>query len=183
MKLLALTTALLGTVALGIASSAPSTAPAAAPAPAAIPAPAPFHCQVPCGIYGDSMRIDMMREDAETIAKGMAQITEMEGKDSFPYNQMVRWIVTKDEHATKIQELVSSYWLAQRIKAPKDAGGRDKYLHQLELMHGITVAAMKCKQTTDTSNVDRLNALVTEFAGTYFTEEDLKHLEEHGKGH
>ncbi len=31
----------------------------------------PFHCQVPCGIYGDKMRVDMMMEDLATIEKAM----------------------------------------------------------------------------------------------------------------
>ena len=29
------------------------------------------HCQVPCGIYGDEMRFEMMDEDIDTIEKSM----------------------------------------------------------------------------------------------------------------
>ena len=32
------------------------------------------HCQIPCGIYGDSMRFSMMREDCDTLEKSMNQI-------------------------------------------------------------------------------------------------------------
>ena len=60
------------------------------------------------------------------------------------------------EHAQAIQDQVAAYWLAQRIKAPQDEGGKDRYHRQLELMHGITVAAMKCKQTTVRSHRQRL---------------------------
>ena len=169
-----LAAALLGTVSVAFATN---------PAPVA-PAPlaaAAFHCQVPCGVYGDRMRIDMLLEDCTTIEKGMTKISEMESADSFAHNQMVRWIMNKDAHSAAIQEQVASYWLAQRIKAPRDgdADAAEKYVTQLTLMHGLTVAAMKCKQTTDTANVEQLRALSGQFAATYFSEEDLKHLESH----
>jgi len=164
-------------LALGL-HAAPATP--AVPAPAA--APAPFHCQVPCGIYGDQMRIDMLMEDCATIEKGMAQIHEMESATPHNPNQLVRWIMTKDEHASMIQEQVASYWLAQRIKAPADASGREKYLQQLELMHGITVAAMKCKQTVDPANVEAIRKLALQFSATYFSAEDLEHIRQHHAG-
>ncbi len=146
------------------------------------PAPTPFHCQVPCGIYGDSMRIDMLMEDAATIEKGMKSILEIEKSGAANNNQMVRWIMNKDTHAQAIQETVASYWLAQRIKAPAagaDAAATEKYHGQLALLHGITVAAMKCKQTTDTSNVETMRRLAREFSATYFSKEDLEHMREH----
>jgi nickel superoxide dismutase len=143
-------------------------------------APLP-HCQVPCGIYGDRMRIDMHLEDVATIEKGMKMIQELEASPDHNANQLVRWVVNKDEHAQAIQERTASYWLAQRIKAPKegDAAGREKYVKQLELLHGITVAAMKCKQTTELEHVEALRTLALSFSETYFTEEDLKHIKEH----
>jgi len=148
------------------------------------PAPRAVHCQVPCGVYGDSARITMMLEDATTIEKGMNTIRDLEGADAKNYNQIVRWVTTKDEHATHIQETVAAYWLTQRIKAPAagaDEAARAKYLGQLELMHGLTVAAMKCKQTTDTTHVQSLRKLTEAFAGTYFSEEDLAHMRGHHK--
>ena len=50
---------------------------------------------------------------------------------------------------------------------------------QLELMHGLTVAAMKCKQTTDVAHVATLRKLTDAFAGTYFSKEDLEHMKGH----
>lgn len=159
------------------------TAPAT-PAPAsAAPAAAPFHCQVPCGIYGDKMRIDMLMEDAATIEKGMAQIGELSKGDPVNYNQLVRWVTTKDEHAQKVQQTVADYWLAQRVKAPADGdeAAKTKYHRQLELMHGITVAAMKCKQTTDPAHVAKMRELAMAFSETYFSKEDLEHLKQHSE--
>lgn len=145
------------------------------------PTPAPLHCQVPCGIYGDRMRIDMMVEDVATIEKAMGEIASIEKADGKPANQLVRWVVTKEQHAAAIQEQVASYWLAQRIKAPKDDDreARLAYWKQLELLHGITVAAMKCKQTTDAANAAAVRTTALEFSGTYFSEEDLEHIRGH----
>lgn len=173
MKPLALCLSALAALALGLHASPGAGAPAATPT-------AP-HCQVPCGIYGDAMRIDMLMEDCATIEKGMAQITAMEGGKDRSENQMVRWVMTKDQHAAAIQEQVASYWLAQRIKAPADAKDRETYLGQLEAMHGITVAAMKCKQTTDTANVAKIRELAMAFSETYFSAEDLEHIRGHRK--
>lgn len=154
------------------------------PAPAA---PAAFHCQVPCGIYGDLLRIDLLKEDAATIEKGMKAIADAQSADAPNYNQVVRWTVTKDEHAQKIQDQVAAYWLAQRIKLPAadaDEAARAKYAKQLALLHRVTVYAMKCKQTTDVANVQALRDAVMEFSGTYFDADDLKHVHDHhGAGH
>ncbi len=144
------------------------------------------HCQIPCGIYGDQARVAMILEDAATIEKGMKMIGELEaeGKDS---NQLVRWVMNKDQHAAAIQETVASYWLAQRIKAPQETDGeaaRLKYWKQLEQMHGLTVAAMKCKQTTDAVHVASIRKGIMAFSESYFSEEDMKHLRDHHeKGH
>ncbi len=143
------------------------------------------HCQIPCGIYGDAMHIDMMLEDAATIEKSMRSLQELAGKQPVDYDQIVRWTMNKDQHAASIQERVASYWLAQRIKAPEDEAGREKYLRQLEILHGITVAAMKCKQTTDPAWVEKLRGHADAFSKTYFSAEDLEHLrhhEDHGGG-
>lgn len=157
------------------------------PLPAPAPAAAPVHCQVPCGIYGDTMRIDMLLEDFATIEKAMGEITKLEELgEAGNRNQLVRWVMTKDEHAQKVQDQIASYWLAQRIKAPAEDSTEalERYHRQLALLHGVTVKAMKCKQTVDTAHVKDLRALVQDFSATYFSKEDLEHLEMHGKdGH
>jgi nickel superoxide dismutase len=169
-------TLLLGLAAPALALAAAST-PSSAPAPA--PAAAPVHCQVPCGIYGDLLRIDLLKEDAATIEKGMGQLQAFQAEESPNLNQVVRWTTTKDDHAQKIQDQVMDYWLAQRVKFPKDDAGRAKYLEQLERLHQVTVHAMKCKQTTDTAHVAALRTSLMAFAESYFSAEDLKHVKDH----
>ncbi len=157
----------------------------AAPAPTPTgptPSTAKRHCQVPCGIYGDMMRIHMILEDVSTIEKGMKMIGEVSAATPVNYNQLVRWINNKDTHALAIQDNVAAYWLAQRVKAPKAGGSSEKYLTQLALMHAITVGAMKCKQTTDNAWPTKIRSSVKLFVDTYFTEEQRRHLrEQHGE--
>lgn len=144
-----------------------------------------LHCQVPCGIYGDFMRIEAMREDAATIEKGMTRIAAAP-KDAQGMNQVVRWIMTKEEHAARIQETVATYWLTQRIKVPAtdaDAEARALYARRLELLHGTLVSAMKCRQSTDARNVEVLRKNIDAFAAIYFSKDDLEHLKEHRHGH
>ena len=70
------------------------------------------HCQVPCGIYDDAVRIVQIEEDIATIRKAMGMIKGLSGKsDAQTMNQMIRWVNTKEEHASRIQVSVSSYFL------------------------------------------------------------------------
>lgn len=167
---------LIGTTLLAAALVSP------APAVEAPPAPAPVHCQVPCGIYGDHLRVEFLREHAATIEKAMKQIEEIGAAEAPNWNQLVRWTTTKEHHAQEIQDQLAQYWLAQRIKAPKEMKGDDqrRYVTQLMANHSMTVAAMKCKQTTDVANVAAFLEALGTFEQAYFSEEDLKHIKEHG---
>jgi nickel superoxide dismutase len=128
------------------------------------------HCEIPCGIYGDSMRIAMIYEDIETIEKSMNMINTLSDQDNPDYNQLVRWVMNKEEHAKKIQDIVSQYFLHQRIKPvmSDDEAAHRKYMKQLELLHHIAVFAMKSKQSTDLSVIDTLREKVHAFEHAYF---------------
>ena len=138
------------------------------------------HCQVPCGIYDDAVRIVQIEEDIATVRKAMGIIKGLSGKsDAQSLNQMIRWVNTKESHAVNIQETVSSYFLAQRIK-PKKKGetGRQKYVNQTLLLQQLIVAAMKCKQNVDQSKCEVASDLVTEFSVSYFDEHGMEHLKQ-----
>jgi len=128
------------------------------------------HCEVPCGIYGDSVRISLIFEHIATIEKAMNSINELAAADDVNYNQLVRWVTNKEEHAEKIQEIVSQYFLHQRIKITdsNDKVKYEKYLAQLANLHEISVLAMKSKQSTDLVLVEKLNASVEGFSSLYF---------------
>jgi nickel superoxide dismutase len=121
------------------------------------------HCQMPCGIYDDEMRIAMMNEHIATIEKSMNQIMHLQQEGLQNSNQLVRWIITKEDHANEIQEIVSQYFMTQRIKPDAKEYGK-----KLGLLHEMLISAMKCKQTTDLTHVSKLRDLVKEFQGLYF---------------
>ncbi len=141
------------------------------------------HCEVPCGIYNDSVRVKLIYEHIATIEKAMTQLNEMNmapvqvGKSSIKlnkkvnYNQIVRWVNNKEIHAEKIQGIVGQYFLHQRIKPvdQSDRHGYGHYVQKLELLHRISVLAMKAKQTNDLKYITMLRATVAQFEKAYFT--------------
>lgn len=128
------------------------------------------HCEIPCGIYGDSVRIALISEHIATIEKSMNQINELSKSENPDYNQLVRWIYNKEEHAKKIQDIVSQYFLHQRIKMvdPEDKEAYAKYQKQLQLLHGLLVYSMKSKQTTDLAYIEKLRSTLSAFDKSYF---------------
>ena len=137
------------------------------------------HCQVPCGIYNDAARIIQIQEDFSTIQKAMTKIKELsQQQDATSMNQLTRWIMTKEDHASKIQKVVSEYFLTQRIKAKTEGSEFDTYVKQTTTLHQILVAAMKCKQTVSNKSTERLSNLTERFSSIYFDEHGLEHLEE-----
>jgi nickel superoxide dismutase len=128
------------------------------------------HCQIPCGIYDDSARIAAMREDVTTIEKSMNGIIELSAAGEKNYNQIVRWVMNKEDHADKLQEVATQYFMFQRIKPvdETDQVAWTAYQQQLTLMHKITVHAMKAKQTTDLAEVETLRSLIDAFEKLYF---------------
>jgi len=121
------------------------------------------HCEIPCGIYDDQLRIQLIAEHATTIEKSIKQILELSKASPTDYNQLVRWVSNKEDHATETQHIVSQYFMTQRIKPDQE-----KYAEKLILLHKMLIAAMKCKQTTDLSQVNALRALLKEFELLYF---------------
>ena len=126
------------------------------------------HCEIPCGIYGDEARFTALYEDITTIEKSMVQIGELSG-DLNNVNQLVRWVNNKETHSDHVREVVSQYFLAQRVKVPADGNpaASEMYAKKLALLHQIIVSAMKCKQTTELVNVETLHDLVHSFQEVY----------------
>jgi nickel superoxide dismutase len=139
------------------------------PTPTATKTAAPVpHCEVPCGIYADQMRFQMMLEDTATIAKAIGSISDFStGLGETPpsakdLNQFARWVTTKENHATNTQNIVAQYFLTQRIKADhKD------YTGQLATAHRVMVAAMKCKQDADPATAEALKKAIYDLYRAY----------------
>lgn len=123
------------------------------------------HCQVPCGIYADDNVFATMHKDQETIEKAMKQIAELSKDPTANANQLVRWVNNKEKHAQSIQDTVAAYFLAQRVKL--NEADKNAYTQKLALLHQITVYAMKCKQTTDVENAQKLHVALDSFQAAY----------------
>lgn len=128
------------------------------------------HCEVPCGIYGDSLRIALIDEHIRTIEKATTQIIDLSAQDKPNFNQLIRWVNNKEKHAEEIQTIVSQYFLHQRVKITDESNTEAfaKYQMLLTRLHHILVYAMKAKQGTDLDNIGKLKAAVESFEEGYF---------------
>ena len=135
----------------------------------AIAAPLWAHCEIPCGIYGDEARFAAIAEDLTTIEKSMTQIAALAGQsDAQNANQLARWVANKEEHANRIQHVVTQYFMTQRLKAVEEGSEEiAAYLDKLVLLHKMLRGAMKCKQTVDVEEVEKMRALLHEFKHAY----------------
>merc|ERR1719345_295630 len=107
-----------------------------------------------------------MVEDAATIRKAVAQSAELHASGKLQdIHQLTRWIMTKEDHASKIMTTIADYFLAQKVK--KDLLGKDEYLEVLALHHAVMVAAMKTKQNTDPAFADALDASIEALKPVY----------------
>ena len=139
------------------------------------------HCQIPCGIYDDVLRVVSLQEDISTIQKSINKIHELgDSKKSIQnQNQLVRWVNNKESHAQLIQDVISEYFLAQRIK-PKSSSEKeyDKYVQLSTSCQKIIFYAMKCKQNVDTQYVEKLSEELESFVAIYLDEHGKEHLQD-----
>lgn len=131
------------------------------------------HCEIPCGIYGDEMRFDLMAEHITTIEKSMNEIRRLAAKadkTAQDHNQLARWIANKEQHASKLQAVVSQYFLHQRIKpaAAAEKKARQKYIRQLTAAHALLIGAMRAKQTVDAGVIADLERDLKKLRRAYF---------------
>lgn len=127
------------------------------------------HCEIPCGIYGDDLRFSMLYEDITTIEKSMKMIVDLSADPAANANQITRWVLNKEHHADHIREIVTQYFMTQRIKLPdpSDTMAVEAYKDNLAMLHKMLVYAMKSKQMTDQANTKVLHDTVHEFEESY----------------
>lgn len=133
--------------------------------------PAGAHCEVPCGIFDDGERFKALLENQTTMAKAMDQVNHLAAEKMGPQdmNQMVRWVMVKEDHATKSMDIAGQYFMAQRIKpaAAGDEAGSKRYVDLLTKAHAVMVTAMKCKQTVDPAAATAHKDAITAFQAAY----------------
>ena len=86
-----------------------------------------------------------MLEDAATVDKSARLIAELTGKsDAQSQNQLIRWVMNKEQHAQNVISTISDYFLTQRVNS-----SQEDYVERLTEHHAVIVAAMKAKQNAD----------------------------------
>ena len=72
--------------------------------------------------------------------------------------QFIRWVNNKESHSESIIQMISSYFLTQRIKP-----SQDDYDQRLKDHHSVIIQAMKVKQSSSleaaallTSSIEKL---------------------------
>lgn len=133
------------------------------------------HCEIPCGIYNDQLRSDLIAEHITTIEKSMQQIVKLSAKSPVDYNQLVRWVDNKEAHANELQHIVTQYFMTQRIKLVEGTGNKGKYNEQVGLLHELLVHSMKAKQSTDQGVIKKLRQSLDAFNASYFGKDYKRH--------
>lgn len=111
------------------------------------------HCQMPCGIYHDDMVYDQIDQFVETVYKGISIINENKSSTPREKNEMVRWVVQKEKCCNEAAELITTYFLQQKIKP-----GEDDTVKRLVSAHKLLFLMVAIKQNVDLEYVKQFNA-------------------------
>jgi len=111
-----------------------------------------------------------MHTDYVTIEKASKKIIELSKDPKANAHQLTRWINNKESHAQAIQETVTNYFLAQRLKLSEASADKESYLKKLTCAHKVIVYTMKCKQSADPKAVAKLHDELHVFMELFGTE-------------
>jgi len=121
------------------------------------------HCEIPCGIYNDAIRLDMIAENITTIEKAMNNISELSSTKEVNYNQLIRWVNTKEEHAEKTKHEIRVIW-GDYLKEQHFAN----HPTAQDLVHKIMMLGSKSRQGVDRDNAVQLVEAVNDFAEIFW---------------
>lgn len=102
------------------------------------------HCQMPCGIYHDDMVYDKIDQYVETMVKAMSKIKDNKFTTPAEKNELIRWVLTKDNLSDETAQLICSYFLQQKIKP-----GEKDTVKQLESAQRLLFLIVTIKQSAD----------------------------------
>eukprot|EP00041_Stephanoeca_diplocostata_P000016 m.13006 g.13006 ORF g.13006 m.13006 type:complete len:146 (+) comp10017_c0_seq1:121-558(+) len=123
--------------------------------------------------HDDERLLGEIRECCITIRKAMVEIVTISSGPSHPTlsNQLIRWIATKEDHADKIIDRVSQYFLCERLIPHGDnrSFSDSEYAYRLALVthHRVLTEAVFAKQETALPACDRLEHAVEELGHLY----------------
>ncbi len=120
------------------------------------------HCQLPCGIYHDELEFGNLEQCVETLHRANDGILNNTSTSPLGDNQMVRWVLLKDQYADQFVQLLTTYFLQQRIQP-----GQSNTAALLTLSHEMMQSAMKIKQTVNQDHVALLSCQLSQFKKLY----------------
>jgi nickel superoxide dismutase len=125
------------------------------------------HCDIPCGIYDPSGALIA----ALSVVRMMDIIAENAEKEmnAGTLNSIARCVAIKETEAAKVKDEVRIIW-GDYFKAPHI----EKHPGVHALVHGIMMAAGKCKQGVSRADGEALVAMVNEFAEMFWDTKSVK---------
>lgn len=102
------------------------------------------HCQMPCGIYHDDMVYDQIDQYVETMVKGVTVLSENQYQTAQDKNTFTRWVVQKENMSNETAQLLTSYFLQQKIKPDED-----DTVKRVVAVHKLLCYIVTIKQTCD----------------------------------
>lgn len=111
------------------------------------------HCQMPCGIYHDDMVYDQIDQFVETVYKGITVMNESKFSTVKDKNEFVRWVGEKEKSCCEAANLITVYFLQQKIKP-----GEDDTVKRLVSAHNLLFLLVAIKQNPDLEYVKQFNA-------------------------
>lgn len=107
------------------------------------------HCQMPCGIYHDDMMYDRIDQYVETMYKGVSILKSSKFSDAKERNEFVRWVMQKDQASDEVANLITQYFLQQKIKP-----GEEDTTKRLIAAHNLLYQTVCIKQAVDLKFVE-----------------------------
>lgn len=102
------------------------------------------HCQMPCGIYHDDMVFDQIDQYIETMVKGVSVLNENKFNNLQERNEFVRWIMQKENASNETADLITTFFLQQKIKP-----GEEDTPKRVLSAHKLLFLLVQIKQTAD----------------------------------
>lgn len=110
------------------------------------------HCQMPCGIYHDDMVYDQIDQYVETVYKGITVLNESKFTTPKERNEFVRWVNEKETSSNEAANLITVYFLQQKIKP-----GEDDTVKRITSAHKLLFLLVAIKQNSDLEYVKQFN--------------------------
>lgn len=110
------------------------------------------HCQMPCGIYHDDMVYDFIDQYVETMIKAVTVMNQSKFDTVRDKNEFVRWVIEKEKESNEISNLITAFFLQQKIKP-----GEDDTVKRIQSAHKLLCLIVAIKQNADLKIIESFN--------------------------